>query len=557
MPEPKYTTAVLADGRQLTFPKGTDPAVIQATVKKVMAGGKPPPAPAPADSRNPPLQTGVVAGGEELGVPTGTVKADPITSAVARPIYEGLAGLVTGMPDLAVNIANRLPAGKVSDTDILTGKPLDPNRWNQSPGDYIQSIINQMTTEPTSKLDKFGEFVNSLLVGGIAGPKMPRVPSAGPIARRLASEGVVTTPGQRAAEKSGQLPKLGVFLEEKAGAIHPSIGNARGRATEGWNRARLNQTLKSMGSKELPAQITNLREANQYVYQELQTRYAQAYSQATVSLKGGTPLQAALLKARSLYQAGAGGAGSPLGEGEVRQLKHIIDHEIIGQFTTAGKASGETIKNIENLLRTEAERLEGSEDYAKRKLADTLSELREAFKQTVLQQNPKAGAELNAIDQAYAEYKLSERSSLAAATKGGAYTPGQRLQAAKARDPSKDKGAFARGSARGQREAEEAQKVLGNKEPNSGTPAGMMLLSALGAGGAGLAAGGHLATGGLSTAAALAPMGIYSAPVLKWLQNRAVNADPELLSRLGIVGAGQQAPNPLGTSPTMETGIAQ
>jgi hypothetical protein len=505
MPDPQYTTAYLHDGRQLTFPKGTDPAVIQATVKKVLAGGKPDP------------------------VPTG--KLGPDASSIVRPLWEGTTGIVTGLPDLAYTAGNYI--------NKLLGIP-----QAESPGQIVQRGIDQVTTEPTTKTGKLEEFINSALVGGLGGPKLPRTPSAGPIAQRLAREGVVTTPGQRAAEKSGQLSKLGAFVEEKLAALHPSVANARGRATEAWNRAKLNEALRVMGSKEVPSSITNLREANQYVYQELANRYAAAYSKTSITLGGKTPLDAALLKARSLYQENAAGAGSPLGEAEVRQLKHIINSEIVGKFTTAGKASGETIKNIENLLRTEAEKLEGSEDYAKRQLAATLQEIRDGFKQTVLQQNPKSGAELDRIDEAYARYKLSERSSLAAPTKSGAYTPGQRIAAVKARDPSKDKGAFGRGTAQGQREAEETQKVLGNKEPNSGTPAGMALLTALGAGGGGMAGSGNPA-GIIPLLAALGPMGVYSEPIMKWLQSRAMNADPELLSSLGIVGGAQQAPNPI------------
>ena len=68
---------------------------------------------------------------------------------------------------------------------------------------------------------------------------------------------------------------------------------------------------------------------------------------------------------------------------------------------------------------------------------------------------------------------------------------------------------------------------------------GMALMSSLGLMGGGTAVG-HPGVGLPYLGALGGSAAAYSQPVLKWLQDRGLNASPELLSKLGIAGAAQQ-----------------
>jgi hypothetical protein len=531
-------TAQLADGRTLQFPDGTDPSVVQATVKKVVSGGSVAP---PAPTSPAPASATPKAGSPRLG---------PVASQAARPIAEGLAGIAGMVPDAATRIANLLPSSMAPYWDPKTGFHMSGEPQATLPTDAAQKIIDKFTTQPQTGLEKGAELVNSMLVGGMAGPKMPKTSTVGPIAQRLANEGVTTTPGMRAAERGTAVGRSLGALEEKAGAVLPPIKNARAKAVEQWNTARLNESLRSAGIQgSVPKGYTG-RDAIKYTYQQLQDRYNDLYSRARLDLNQAPKLKQALQNARARF-ANARNPNDPnsrvLNEEQSHTLKDIIDNTMIRNFSRKGEMSGQKLKEIEETLRVEAEEHEKRGSYQDRQLAGVLRELRESFKQSVSDQNPKISKDLDAVDKGYAQYKLSERASVQSATKSGGYTPGQRLMAAKARDTSADKGRFARGEERGQTEAEEAQSVLGNTQPDSGTPFGSALVgAALGLGG-GLT---HLNPAVI--AAAIGSPAVYSQPVLKLLQDRALSNDPELFSKLGAL-MGAHYPG----SGTDQAGVAQ
>ena len=97
---------------------------------------------------------------------------------------------------------------------------------------------------------------------------------------------------------------------------------------------------------------------------------------------------------------------------------------------------------------------------------------------------PEVAAQADEINKAYAKFKtLSRAAALQGAQKqGGMVTPGQQLNAIRARDKSPDKAAFARGTAPGQQQALTAQQVYGNTLPEvgPGTAEKLMLVSGFG-----------------------------------------------------------------------------
>lgn len=97
---------------------------------------------------------------------------------------------------------------------------------------------------------------------------------------------------------------------------------------------------------------------------------------------------------------------------------------------------------------------------------------------------PEVASEAQAINSAYAKYMDLQRAStmLGVQKGGGVVTPGQQLNAIKARDRTPNKSNFALGQARGQQDALLAQRVLGNELPDVGPGTAEKLLPFLGFG---------------------------------------------------------------------------
>lgn len=97
---------------------------------------------------------------------------------------------------------------------------------------------------------------------------------------------------------------------------------------------------------------------------------------------------------------------------------------------------------------------------------------------------PEVAAQADEINKAYAKFKTLSRASsmLGAQKQGGVVTPGQQLNAIRARDKSPDKAAFSRGTAPGQQQALTAQQVYGNQLPEIGPGTAEKLLPAIGMG---------------------------------------------------------------------------
>lgn len=97
---------------------------------------------------------------------------------------------------------------------------------------------------------------------------------------------------------------------------------------------------------------------------------------------------------------------------------------------------------------------------------------------------PEVAAQADEINKAYAKFKTISRASsmLGAQKQGGVVTPGQQLNAIRARDKSPDKAAFSRGTAPGQEQALLAQQVYGNQLPEVGPGTAEKLLPVIGMG---------------------------------------------------------------------------
>lgn len=125
-------TAELHDGRKLEFPDGTDPAVIQATVKKVLGQPEQQAAVAAGDTlRQIPRQVGLAAryGMEGLGQASEIV-TEPIRQLIVNPIARAVQPTTTSDLVTGKQPAQAMPTGQLASTwaDALgLPKPETPN----------------------------------------------------------------------------------------------------------------------------------------------------------------------------------------------------------------------------------------------------------------------------------------------------------------------------------------------------------------------------------------------------------------------------------------------
>lgn len=437
---------------------------------------------------------------------------------MGKGALSGAGSTLTGLADTATGLVthpldtNRAIGGKIID---LLGKgasavahPIDTVKAGVQ---YVKDLTPQ----------KVGEMAGSTLVGGaagkaagvlgdVAGPAVKELVGAKPVSptiRDLAAKGVVTTPGMRAG-------KFGQGLEERiAGTpfVGDSIKRARGKATEQWNRAELNEAIKDAGGKELPKTRTG-RDAIFHTETEMKRAYDRVNRKMVGDLDAPNPagvtLRQSLQQTKTLATQG-------LEPSAARTVNKIIDDQVIGKFTGPGKASGETIKEIEETLRTEAD-LHRRGGYQDRKVAQALDQVQSDFSSMLKHVNPQHALEKEGVDRGYAKFKTASRASRYSKKNEGTYTPAQKLRAIEARDRSKDKQRFASGTAHGQKQTEAIEAVMGNTIPDSGTAGRLAAMEAV-TGGVGLAAGHPLAALGVAGA----PLA-YSQPVLRALQNRAL-----------------------------------
>lgn len=446
---------------------------------------------------------------------------------VGRPVAEGLTGVATAIPNIATEAANLLPQ-KIG--------PVDLGPKQQSPGDYVQQhVIDRYTNAPTTTMGKVADFVDSTIAGSVAGPRLPgSTPAPRTLtpraqqAKTLADKGVVSTPGQI---QGGWLDRL-----EQGAQSMPIIGdfikNARNRSVEQFHQATINDALKPIGA-QLPKDL----KGNQAIA-EAERLLSEKYDAILPQLKGnlgGLKSELDQLKIN----------GQSLPAQQATDLARIIDKEIVDKFKN-GQADGRALKDIRTTLNNEIKEFQNSTSPYDRKLAQALGEARDALQRMVTRENPQYSKELSKIDEGWSKFKVAQRAAVAA-RKDGVFTPAQYLSSVAAKDVSKDKSAFARGTARQQSLGQAGSDVLGNTLPDSGTPF-------------------RLGEQNLLTPKGLARLGIgaplagslYNQPVLKMVQDRLLSeqTDPKVraaLSRLLIWGGAQSQ---FGSQPN-EMGVVQ
>lgn len=389
----------------------------------------------------------------------------------------------------------------------------------------------QPVTEPTGfaeekatqvGLGAIGGKVGEAVVGGLGKVMNPLASKAEQTMRDL---GITPTPGQTLG---GAFKKAEDFAQNLP-LIGEQIRGAREKVLFDFNKGIINKTLEKVNDK-LPENVIG-RDAVRYAADQVSSKYDEVLGKMKFDLdfKTTSGILGALNKANlpSAVQR--------------EEATNIVNSIALDKFS--GKTlTGSQYKSIESDLAKEVSKYKNSGSAADRNVGDALQGVLDTFKTELYQQNQRYTPQLRRIDSAYGELKLMERAAANTGAENGVFTPKQYNLAVKQSDVTRQKSAFAKGTARGQELSESALKTLG--EDTKSTLEGRLAIGTLG----GIATLSNPYVGiplGLTTAGVYSPMGIKATDAL--LRQR-----PELVRKLGqpltdysgLVG-GQLAPQGL------------
>ena len=311
-------------------------------------------------------------------------------------------------------------------------------------------------------------------IGAVAGPAVAKVaPAITAGAADLIKRGVALTPGQAVGGSS----LLGTALqrtEERVADTVPLLGDAvRGafdRANAGFNRATVSEALGPL-VKKIP--------------KNLEGKDLIGYGQRVISNAYNATLSKMKIKNVMPLASEMDTITKDLADDIAKDVQDRVSGYITKKFKNGGM-SGQDIKKAQTLLRRDIMRLrkEGSDIGARK--ADALEDIKNVFSAELQKANPVQGPKLNQVDKAYGQFEIVRNAELRRKAGGDAdgFLPGDLLQAVAKGDPTKRQSQFSAGEARLQGFARNAQNVMGNQTPNTGTAARLQALK-FGVGGAG------------------------------------------------------------------------
>ena len=370
----------------------------------------------------------------------------------------------------------------------------------------------QPVTEPTGFAEEKATQVGLGAIGGKVGEAVSA--GLGKVMNPLASKaeqtmrdlGITPTPGQTLG---GAFKKAEDFAQNLP-LIGEQIRSAREKVLFDFNKGVINKALNKVDDK-LPESVIG-RDAVRYAADQVSNKYDEVLGKIKFDLdfKTTSGILDALNKANlpSAIQR--------------EEATNILNSVALNKF--GGKTlTGAEYKSIESDLAKEVSKYKNSQSAADRNVGEALQGVLNTFKTELYQQNQRYTPQLRRIDSAYGDLKLMERAAANTGAENGVFTPKQYSLAVKQSDLTRQKSAFAKGTARGQELSEAALKTIG--EDAKTTLEGRLAIGTLG----GMATfsnpyvGVPLAVGATGL---YSPMGIKAADAL--LRQR-----PELVRQMG------------------------
>ena len=329
-------------------------------------------------------------------------------------------------------------------------------------------------TDPVDQAKNFWtEKAKQIGIGTMAGAALgklgekisPAVKAVSGDAKDLLDAGVKLSPGQMAGgaakgieEKATSLPLTGHFINKTLQESHDS-----------FNIAVLNKAMENIGAK-LPQQIQAGRQAIGTAYQAFSKAYDTVLQKMTFSLD--QDLGKGIAKLIIDAKPSSGGLKADIYE----QFRGYLQGRVM-PVLAKGNISGIEFKKLQSDISAKASKYSSAPDPFVRELGDALKVVKLHMDDALERQNPNFAPHLQAINKGYAMLARISNAAGRRATSEGKFTPGDLLQAIKTQDRSVRKQAFDKGDSLLQPFAEKAQRVIGNRTPDSGTAGRLAAMS--------------------------------------------------------------------------------
>jgi hypothetical protein len=335
----------------------------------------------------------------------------------------------------------------------------------------------QGAMQPVNEATGFGEEKATQIGLGAVGGKVGETVSGvlGKVMNPLASKaeqtmrelGITPTPGQTLG---GAFKKAEDFAQNLP-LVGEQIRSAREKVLFDFNKGVINKALDKVNDK-LPENVIG-RDAVRYAADQVSNKYDEVLGKMKFDLdfKTTSGILGALNKANlpSAVQR--------------EEATNIVNSIALDKF--GGKTlTGAEYKSIESDLAKEVSKYKNSQSAADRNVGDALQGVLDTFKTELYHQNQRYTPQLRRIDSAYGDLKLMERAAANTGAENGVFTPKQYSLAVKQSDLTRQKSAFAKGTARGQDLSEAALKTIGEDAKTTlegrlaiGTIGGMATLS--------------------------------------------------------------------------------
>lgn len=471
-------------------------------------------------------------------------------------------GLVSEIPKGGIDEVIRNDEAQLAATNKAAGR--EGTDWMRMGGNIVSPVNVAIAAKAPQAATTLGRVASSMLQGGVSSALMPATsdnfaqekanqvawgsvfggatslagsaaarvirPEVSPQVEALKKAGVSMTPGQLLGgwarsieEKASSLPFFGEIVH---GAERRGIGD--------FNKAVVNRALAPIGEK-LPAHVEAGHEAIEFAADAISKRYDTLLPKLRGQLDRKFVAEIGGIRALS----------QNMPKDRAEQLGRILDKEVVGRFSAQGKATGETLKQIESKLGGMASGMRRSPDYDQRSMGDALATVQQSLRDMLKRVNPNQAKDLSKINAAYSQFLRPQTAAARTGAEEGIFTPAQLRSAVRELDPSKRKSAYAKGNAQGQEFAQAGKLVLPKKVPDSGTAGRLSLANlpsaALGVG-AGLAGGlAYTRTGQKVAQAAMTsrPKGANELARLVRENGRFIGAGTIPLSKLAMPAQGE------------------
>lgn len=320
------------------------------------------------------------------------------------------------------------------------------------------------TMPVTSGEDFATEKMKQIGYGALGGGAAPIVgsavgrmlnPATDDAVKGMLKEGIKLTPG----EMAGGIVKRGEDLLSSVPLVGSLVKNAQRKSIESLNTAAINRALKPIG-KSLPKNVNLGRDAIGYAEAEL----GKAYDDLLPKLTG---------KVDDEFIDDIAGIKDLVAVNDIMYAPEKAKFlDILGNIEKRISPNkgilGNAIKELESEIGDKASKFSRG-TIQEQDLAGALLEVQDSLRSMVARSNPQYSKELASINKGWANFKRVQRAAAMVGSDQGVFTPSQLQNAVKALDRSKDKSAFAQGSALMQDLSDPAKSAMAQSIPNSGT----------------------------------------------------------------------------------------